>query len=152
MEDRNETHDPVRRFLLSYREAVYEHRRMDRKIEELETQCLKVTAKYGVIPGGGGGNGNTVWDALVMAKAKAAEKLAEMLKREAEVEQFIDSIPSSLHRGILRMRYLELQNWGPICVKLNYSERQMRRHYDDALQAARELWWAREREGGRTDE
>ena len=140
LEVKVETHDPVREFLNSYWELRKEHGRLERKIRELESQSQNVTAKYGAMPGGGGGNGNSVWDALVEARKRAGAKLAETLYREADIEQFINSLPEPAHRMLLKYRYLELMNWEPIAKKMNYSDRQVRRIHGEALQAARKLW------------
>lgn len=133
-------HDPVREFLNSYWELRKEHRRLERKIEELESQCQSVTAKYSALPGGGGGNGNSAWDALVEARERAGAALTKTLYREADIEQFINSLPEPRYRVLLKYRYLELLNWEPIAKKMNYSERQLRRLHGRALQAARKLW------------
>lgn len=139
-EELRETRDPVREFLDSYWELRKEHRRLERKIEELESQCQSVTAKYSPLPGGGGGNGNSAWDALVEARERAGTKLAETLYKEADIEQFINSLPEPQHRMLLKYRYLELLKWEPIAEKMNYCRRQVDRIHGDALQAARKLW------------
>lgn len=144
--------DAVREFLGSYRELRYEHGRLERKIAELESQCQSATAKYNTLPGGKGGRGNTAWDALVEARERAGEKLAETLRREADVESFINSLPVPIHRQLLRFRYLELLDWQSVADKMGYCERQLRRHHDDALQEARQMWREREEQGGNTYE
>lgn len=140
MQEELKTRDPVREFLESYWELRKEHRRLERKIRELESQCQSVTAKYSALPGGGGGNGNSAWDALVEARERAGAALTKTLYKEADIEQFINCLPEQLHRMLLKYRYLELLNWGTIAKKMNYSDRQLRRHHGDALQAARKLW------------
>ncbi len=131
--------DPAREFLGSYWELRNEHGRLERKIEELESQCQKVTAKYGAGIGGSGGR-NSVWDALIEARERAGVKLTETLSREAEVERFIERIPEKRCRQLLRYRYLELLSWERIAKEMGYCTRQLRRLHGKALQAARKLW------------
>lgn len=132
--------EPVRSFLESYWELRKEHKRLERKIKELESQCQSVTAKYSAVPGGGGGNGHSAWDALVEARERAEAKLTETLYREAEIEQFINRLSKPAYRQVLRHKYLELLNWEPIAEILHYSIRHTQRLHDDALDAARVLW------------
>lgn len=135
-----ERYDPVREFLGSYWELRKEQGRLERKIKELESQCQSVTAKYSALPGGKGGKGNSAWDALVEARERAGTKLIETLYKEADIEQFINSLTEPLYRQLLKYRYLDLLNWEPIAKKMNYSTRQLRRKHGEALQAARKLW------------
>ena len=136
----NEVRDPVREFLGSYWELRREHGRLERKIKELESQSQSVTAKYSAMPGGGGGTGNSAWDALVEARERAGAALAETLYKEADIEQFINCLSVPEHRQLLKHRYLELLDWEPIACLLNYSIRHTHRIHGDALQAARQLW------------
>lgn len=131
--------DPAREFLNRYWELRQEEKRLERKIEELETQCRNVTAKYRAVPGGAGG-GNNVWDALIEAKERAEQGLAEALKAEKEIEKFIAKIPKPKHRQVLRYRYLDLLKWEPIAEKMNYCRRQADRIHEEAIRSAQELW------------
>lgn len=132
--------DPVRDYLESYWELRKEHERLERKVEELESQCQSVTAKLNAVPGGGGGRSNDTWDALVEARDRASQQLTETLYREAEIEQFINSLGEPRHRQLLKHRYLELLDWEPIADLLHYTVRHAHRIHGEALEAARALW------------
>jgi hypothetical protein len=132
--------DPVRAFLGSFWEMRKEQTRLERKIEELESQSESVTAKLSASPGGGSGRSNAVWDALIEARERAEAKLAEALRRSQEIEQFIDRMPTSIYRVILRLRYLERLEWQPIADQLGYERRQITRIHGAALEEAREVW------------
>lgn len=137
-----EVRDPVREFLESYWEVRREADRLDRRVEELTCQCENITSKYGGMPRGGGGSSSmTAWDALIEAKNRVEAKLLEYLKREAEVEAFIDSLDNKLHRQVLRYRYLEELDWETIGELTNYYPDHVRRRiHGAALNAAREKW------------
>ena len=81
---------PVQEFLFSYEEAVLEVQRLERRAEELESQCSKLAAQYSGSPrGGSGGSPNATWDAFCDALTRVEEQKQEYLRREAEVEAFI---------------------------------------------------------------
>jgi len=132
--------DPVRGFLESYWELRKEHKRMERKIEELESQCQSVTAKLNATPGGGGSRSNAAWDALVEARDRAGQQLAETLYREAEIEQFINRLSKPVYRQLLKYKYLELLDWEQLADKLHYTTRHAQRLHGEALEEARQLW------------
>jgi DNA-directed RNA polymerase specialized sigma24 family protein len=137
--------EPVKEFLCSYWEARLEEKRLRRRAAELTSQCEKMTARYGYSPGGGGGGANSVWDALVEAKDRVDEKLKFYLKREAEVEEFLNSLRTPLYRQILRYRYLEKLKWETIGTMLDYHPDHVRQDlHKYALREARAKWKERE--------
>lgn len=143
--------DPVRRFLTSAVEAKLEIARHKMRAEELESRCTKVTASMSGMPGGGGADAQALWAALADERTKEHE--AELRETEAyhRVESFIDKLPSSTHRTILRLRYLNDMDWVKVQMQLYdagifYSERHIYRLHGEALESARELW--RHMEGG----
>lgn len=134
--------DPVKEFLSSYWEMKKESKRLARKIEELTCQCESATARLTGMPRGGSGTVNAAWDALADANTRADENLRDALAREAEIENFIDSVPGAKLRQVLRCRYLELMGWQGIADELGYVERHVRRLHGEALQEARRVWEA----------
>ena len=137
--------DPVREFLESYWELRRETDRLDRRVYELTVQCENVTAKYTGMPRGGGGSSTTAWDALIEAKALAEARLVESLRREVEIEDFVDTIPNKVYRQLLRYRYLEDLTWETIGNLMHYHPVHVRlRLHGAALNAAREKWEERE--------
>lgn len=134
----------VLEFLESAGMAMLENRRLQRRLDSLKDRR----------------------DALQSRRSKAARKLKEQLeaeyKRELDVmereldsyrrvEEFIARLPGSVHRMILRRRYLETWNsWNEVQMVLaadglNYSLRHLGRLHMGALEKAR-LLWIRERE------
>lgn len=147
--------DSVRKFLASAMEAKLEIARHKMRAEELESRCTKVTASMSGMPGGGGADAQALWAALADERAK--EREAELRETEAyhRVEEFIDKLPNSDHRAILRLRYLSGMGWVNVQMKLYdagifYSERHIFRLHGEALESARELW--RHMEGGDVNE
>jgi len=131
-------------FLRSVREARVETRRCEFRLEELRAQCEKVTASYGPLMPGGGGDDHK--DGLLAAAAEQAGELNERrvyyLRRQWLVEQFITRVPEPKHRVILRLRYVDLLRWDGVLsgmqeYGLYYSERGMFKLHGEALAEAR---------------
>lgn len=132
---------PVQEFLFSYEEAVLEVQRLERRAEELESQCSKLAAQYSGSPrGGSGGSPNATWDAFCDALTRVEEQKQEYLRCEAEVEAFIKRLPTPVYRQVLRHYYLERMTWEQVGETMGYSERHARKHHDDALVEAQRLW------------
>ena len=137
----------VRTFLRSVREARMEQRQCERRLDELRSQCERVTAAYGPLTPGGGGDVHK--DSLLIAVAEQGEELLEKTKRcvrqVAWVDEFIAGLPDARHRAILRLRYISLLRWDAVRygmqeVGLYYAERHIYKLHGAALQEARRLW------------
>lgn len=55
------------------------------------------------------------------------QKWDDVISRQREIEQLIESIADPAGRALMRYRYIDGLNWEKICVKINYSWRQT--HY-----------------------
>ena len=154
MHEEKDKYDPVRQFLRSYWELRKEQARLERRIEELETQCESITAKLRSTPGSGSGRSNDLWDTLVETRDRARKRLADTLHRSEEIEQFISDLTeenlSSLtkkeqkmlprYRMLLKYRYLEFLDWQPIARLMNYEVRHIHRLHGKALEICRTRW------------
>lgn len=130
-------------FLRSVKEARIEKRRCEFRLEELRSQCERMTAAYGPSAGGGG---ELHKDALLIAAAEQSDvlqsKAALYVRRIAAVEDFIATLPDVRQRTILRLRYLDLLGWNSVRDGLQeyglyYEDRQMFRLHGAALAEAR---------------
>lgn len=137
--------DPVREFLNSATEAKLEIMRHRMRAEELECRCTKVTASMSGMPGGGNSDAQQLWATLADERTKEREAEKRETETYRQVEEFINKLPNSDHRAVLRLRYLNGMGWVNVQMKLYeagifYSERHIYRLHGDALEAARELW------------
>lgn len=141
MRYRKQKMSDVQSFLFSYDEAAHEVARLERRAEELASQCNKLAAQYGGAPrSGGGGSHNATWDAYCEAIDRVEKQKREYLQREAEVEAFIRRMRTPVYRQILRYYYLELLTWEKVGERIGYSERHARELHDGALVEAQRLW------------
>lgn len=140
-------YDPVIEFLRSAIEARIDLRRHKKRVAELDARCARLVANMNGMPGGGGNNHGheQLWNQL--AEAREAELAATRRAEEQEraVERFINQLPCAIHRSILKLKYVDNKNWPQVLfalyeVGVYYSERQLYRHHDRALQFARALW------------
>jgi hypothetical protein len=143
--------DPVREFLDSAVEAKVEYKRLNRRVEELESRATKMTQTMSGMPGGGGSGMELLWAALADEREKLTQAAEEEFKRYHDVESFISRIEDPVYRIILRLRYLDGLKWIPIQQRLYkdgfyYTERHITRLHGEALNAARRLWRERQDE------
>jgi hypothetical protein len=140
-----EARDPVRAFLNSILESRMEIGRIKRKLAALEERATSVTSQLTGMPRGGSADRDAVLAALADAAGEYYRRLAEAERRELEVVNFIDSLPTSEHRIILRLRYVDRKGWSKVLAALNdagltITERHMFRLHGAALREARELY------------
>ena len=138
--------DPVRAFLESVRDARFEQRRCELRLEQIEAQCTSVTARITGAPGGGG---DVHKDGPLVNLAQTRQDLMaaydDEQRRGKEVENFIKLLPDVRHRAVLSLHYVNLLKWPRVVEEMEkcglyYSERHIHRLHGQALQAARVLW------------
>jgi hypothetical protein len=137
-----EARDPVRAYLNSVLEYRMEIRRLRRKIEQLEARATSITASLTGMPRGGGADRDAVLVALADVTGEYYKKLNAAEQGELDVISFIDSLPTSEHRLILKLRYVDRKRWPKVLAALkdggyDLSERQMYRLHGAALNEAR---------------
>ena len=89
--------------------------------------------------------------ALMRARAAAVRACAQELRTVQRVEQFLDQIQPQRLRMVLRLRHVRGLSWNALRREvqrygLYYSDRQLRRVYQKALDAARVRWAQTRRE------
>ena len=137
--------DPVREYLNSVLEARMEIKRLQHKVAQLEAQATKTTTIITGMPMGGNADRDAVLAVLADLTAEYQEKIVAAEKHERDVNLFIDSLPSSDVRALLRLRYVEGFGWRKVLTALNkygfhVSERNMFRLHGKALNEARERY------------
>lgn len=145
--------DPVKDFLCSAVESRLDVKRHRRRIALLESQCTKITASLSAVPGGGGTEHGKegLWATLADAHREEEELVKVSLERYRAVEDFVEKVPDTTYRAILKLRYLEGMSWTRLQFALcdegvYYSDRHLRRIHDAAVDAAREIWERGEKE------
>ena len=138
--------DPVREFLESVKDARFNQRRCELKLEQLAAQCTSMTAKITGVPGGGGDvHKDGPLASLAQARVDLRNAYLEAERKEKEVEDFISLLPDVRHRAVLTLYYVNLFKWPRVVEEMEkcglyYSERHVFRLHGDALQQARVLW------------
>lgn len=137
--------DQVREFLESAKWARVKSSRLARKIAQLTSQVERITPSYSGMPSGGGGDVLAAWTSLAQIKEEYLEAMARAERREKEVSEFVDSLPSPECREILQLRYCLGLRWPEVIEQLKgsglyYSERNVYRMHGKALNEAREKW------------
>ena len=137
--------DPVREYLNSVLESRMEIKRIKRKLDLLEARALNVTSQLTGMPRGGSSDRDAVLASLADVTAEYYARLVKAEQHELEVLNFIDEIPGSDYRKVLKLRYVDRRRWPNVLRELQksdarMSERTMFYIHGKALNAARELY------------
>ena len=137
--------DPVRAYLNSVLECRMEAARSRRKFEMLEARATSITAQLSGMPFGGGSDREALLAALADASGEYYRQMVAAEQRELEVSKFIDSLPDSSHRIILKLRYVDCKRWSKVLKAyrdngVEMSKSTVLRLHGAALQAAREKY------------
>ena len=136
-------------FLEKVREARFDLTRCRCKLERAEALCERVTQQISGAPGGSGDvHKDSAWAALADQRSMLLESYRLAVRAELEVETFIAQLTVPIHRMLLKLYYVDLLTWPKVCETLEksgtpYSERQMFRYRDTALDEAEQLWLER---------
>ena len=140
----------VRDYLYGVRDLFLSMNYCKLKIQDLKTQSESITAKMTGMPGGGGGDvhKDAVLAALADQKSKYEQMELEYLHKIEEVNAFIDEVPRTVDRLILRLRYVDCLKWEEIQEELHkcehgnrwYSLRHITRLHGDAIRSAEKIW------------
>ena len=137
--------DPVRAFLNSVLESRIEIKRLRKKIAALESRATSITAQLSGMPRSGGADSQAVLAALADATRDYYARLAQAERRELEVVEFIESLPTQDSRVILKLRYVDRKRWSQVLAELkaagkDIAEARMFRLHGAALNEARNKW------------
>jgi hypothetical protein len=98
------------------------------------------------MPHGGGADREKLLAALADADGEAIRRMTEAVKRQQEIENLIDRVPTDVCRVVLRLRYVDLLRWSEIEKRMvksgayAYERRQIFRIHGLALKEARKVW------------
>ena len=146
-----ERHDACREYLDSYRELLMESERLSSGARSLWEAATGVTSHLTGMPVSHDAE-RDVKTLLAEASEAAERHLAEALRKRAEIETFIGTIPGGMNRMILSYRYINLMTWPQVMAAMEnagipYSERNIFNLHGRALEAAREKWNELHRKG-----
>lgn len=138
---------PVREYLESVKLLQLEQNRLDDKVARLETACTKITSTINGLPRAGNTDAQRLWAALADERARYTQNQLDVITTIREVEDFIESIETPLHRLILKLRYVDCLEWQEIhkrlCNKAGdifYGESTLYAIHNEALRAAQKLY------------
>lgn len=136
----------VKEFLLSAGVAWQKAKESEEKILFLTDAANHITTTLSLAPGGGGDvHKDGVMIQLADRMAELREQEQEYLRRVSLVSAFIDLLPTTAHRVLLHLRYVEMLPWSKVRARLPeykifYEQRQVYRLHGEALAAARAKW------------
>ena len=128
----------VKKKLWGYQKAKEEHKRLQRKIEEIETQIMSLSIDYSKDKVQATTDAQdklaNVMDRLSKLREDAINKAAEEGEKMLEVYNLIDSVSDPLQKNILQRKYIEGLTWEEVCYKIGYSWTQTHEHHKRALE------------------
>lgn len=130
------TNQEKKRWLLQYRFAIREERRLGLELEQWRARATGCTAHYGADQVGGG-DGRKVEHAAERIAGVVEElerQQAECARLRLTISKAIASVPDGRLRELLRLRYVDGLTWEQIAEEMNYGRRQVTRLHGDALE------------------
>jgi DNA-directed RNA polymerase specialized sigma subunit len=108
--------------------------RLENDIEELITQAEKCTTELSDMPKGN--NNKSRLEEYVVAidelKGELIEERRELIQQRQKIEAVIKVLPER-EKCLMRLKYIDCLSWEEICVKMNYSWRQIHYIHSDCL-------------------
>lgn len=139
-----ETAQEVKDFLDSVYEARTQMARCRARLRRLGEEEMPLKVEQ--LPGGAVGEQAAACLGLLGAElGEMSRGIRVWREREREVAEFIDRIPDSRCRAVLRLRYLDLLGWNQVQTRLEecgiyYDLRHIYRLHTRGLAMAEELW------------
>ena len=134
--DIKERNEQVKKWLWRYREAKKDLHRLEEELQELtESQESTGAIEYTDMPKGGGNQSDL--SNYMVEREKIWKKIHKARYRRImifqEIKNVIERLPSADEREVMSYRYLRLMTWEQICVKTEYSWKQVHRYHSKAL-------------------
>lgn len=121
--------------LRQYKRLDIELKRLENKISELEAEIISPkVAKLEHTP-----KGKSQTDLadkiakLIDLKELYNKKWDELIDKQREIEKAIASLSDPIERALMGYRYIDGLTWEEVCVKINYSWRQVHRLHSEIL-------------------
>jgi hypothetical protein len=127
------------RYLYQYMRLVIEFENITYTYNELMYKLLRPApraAKLSGMPTNTNGCKNPIEAEYIMVinlENKIRYLKGEIVDMMHEIEDAICTLVDPMHRTVMRLRYIQGENWEKICVAINYSWAQTHRIHSDAL-------------------
>ena len=128
--------------LRKYSALKREREQLLQQLEELEAALYspKIQRLTGMPPGGSKPDGNPQEGAMLKhleLQERYRAKIDELAAEQLAIEQAIEPLDATL-RALLRYRYIDDLKWEEVCVRMDYSWRQVHRRHAQALEKLKE--------------
>lgn len=128
------TIEEKKEYLKSYRKIGRELRSLSEEIRQLRDAWILPGIVSDGLPKSSGGSDLSGYAArLDELERKLREKVAELYKRQTEIEADISAMEDANERTVLRNYYLCGMSWERVAVEMGYSWRQIHRIHGEAL-------------------
>lgn len=122
--------------LRNYRDLIKEREQIKQKIENIEAALYSPHGQKLTGMPTGGRQDNDRREDLIEKRRTLLEhyqaKEAALAAEQLSIEQAIDAL-SYRKRTLLRLYYIDRLTWEEVCIKMNYSWRQIHRIHSNAL-------------------
>lgn len=109
----------VLEFLSQFRELTIERERLEERYQEIYQRALNTVCPTDrVVVSPSGYVRNDLLDCCIVDRESVMQKISLVNQKKTEIEDFVDTLPTPLHRLILRLRYLDGLTWPEIHGKL----------------------------------
>ena len=118
------TNQEKKDWLMQYRAAKREERRLSEELERWRSRAESATARYGADTGGGG-DGRSLEHAaehIAHLAAQLEHQRIGLVRLRREIGAAIDAVPDARHRELLRLRYIDGRTWEQVAEFMRYDD------------------------------
>ena len=131
------TTEQAKIWLKSYRFLLKEAERIEEELQYWQSKSQKITRELSA-QSFGGANQNQVLNSvekIIELEETLKQKHTDLIKRKTEIEKTIDALQNETYRLILKLKYINGNNWEQIAVKLDCTYRWVLYLHGQALQS-----------------
>lgn len=107
---------------------------------KLDAQCLNSPVLGDKVVSSHANNSNSAIDKAVDLERTIKEEISDLLDLKIEIRERISRMKRAEYRIVLTDYYITMQEWREVAKSNNYSERQVYRIHDDALEEFRKIF------------
>lgn len=118
------TNQEKKAWLMQYRAAEREERRLSEELERWRSRAESATARYGADTCGGG-DGRSLEHAaehIAHLAAQLEHQRIGLVRLRREIGAAIDAVPDARHRELLRLRYIDGRTWEQVAEFMGYDD------------------------------
>lgn len=131
------TIEEIKNWLKSYRYLIKEAERIEEELEYWHSRSEKITREMSAQPSAKGGQNqiSSSVEKIIELEKELQQTYKVLLERKTEIEKAVDALQNETYRLILKLKYINGNNWESIAVKMNYNYRWTLYLHGRALQA-----------------